>query len=168
MSFDVFDIAGSGMHAQRTKMDVISSNIANVNTTRNPDGTKGVYQKKVVNFEAVYNDKLYGKEPPTPFGDTQVMYSRNKNEMTLRGGVFYDERDISQGVQVTSIEASKQPYKTIYDPSHPDADEEGYVTLPNVNVVEEMVDMVMASKAYEANATVAETAKAMMTTALRI
>ena len=168
MSFDVFDTAASGMHAQRLKMDVISSNIANANTTRNPDGTKGVYQKKVVTFEAIYNDKLYNSKPPLPSGEHRAMYSRSQNEMVLRGGVFYDERELSQGVQVASIEASQQPYKTVYDPSHPDADEEGYVLLPNVNVVEEMVDMVQASKAYEANATVAETIKSMMSTALKI
>ncbi len=167
MSFDVFDVAASGMHAQRVKMDIISSNIANINTTRNPDGTKGVYKKKEVSFEAVYNDKLFNK-PATPFGEHQVKYSRNQNEMVLRGGVFYDEKEISQGVQVAGIEDSKQPYKVVYDPSHPDSDEEGYVTLPNVNVVEEMVDMVQASKAYEANATVAETVKSMMTAALKI
>ena len=168
MSFDVFDTAASGMHAQRLKMDVISSNIANVNTTRNPDGTKGVYQKKVVTFEAIYNDKLYASQPPVPSGDHRAVFSRNQNDMVLRGGIFYDEKELSQGVQVASIEASQQPYKTVYDPSHPDADEEGYVLLPNVNVVEEMVDMVQASKAYEANATVAETIKSMMSTALKI
>ena len=168
MSFDIFDTAASGMHAQRLKMDVIASNIANINTTRNPDGTKGVYQKKVVSFEAIYNDKISDNAPPTPSGEHLVNYSRNQNDMVLRGGVFFDERELSQGVQVASIEASKQPYKTIYDPSHPDADEEGYVVLPNVNVVEEMVDMVQASKAYEANATVAETVKSMITSALRI
>ncbi len=168
MSFDVFDVAASGMHAQRLKMDVISSNIANMNTTRNPDGSQGVYKKKEVSFEAIYNDKLNGANVPTPFGENQVMYSRNKNEMVLSGGVFYDEKELSQGVQVASIEESQNPYKVVYDPSHPDADEEGYVTLPNVNVVEEMVDMVSASKAYEANATVAETVKTMMQSALRI
>ncbi len=168
MSFDVFDVAASGMHAQRVKMDVISSNIANINTTRRPDGTPGVYKKKEVTFETIYNDKLLGGEPATPFGEHKAAYSRNTNEMTLRGGIFYDEKELSQGVRVAQIEDSKEPYKTIYDPSHPDADEEGYVVLPNVNVVSEMVDMVGASKAYEANATVAETIKAMMTTALRI
>ena len=168
MSFNIFDTAASGMHAQRLKMDVISSNIANANTTRHPDGTKGIYQKKVVTFEAVYNDKLYNNSPPVPFGDHRAMYSRNENDMVLRGGIFYDERELSQGVRVSSIERSAQPYKTIYDPSNPDADEEGFVTLPNVNVVEEMVDMVQASKAYEANATVAETIKSMMSTALKI
>lgn len=168
MSFGIFDTAASGMHAQRVKMDVISSNIANINTTRNPDGTPGIYQKKNVTFETVYNDKVGFEAPSVPYGEYRAVYSPEYNDMFLRGGVFYDQRDISQGVKVSSVESSSQPYKVIYDPSHPDANEEGFVTLPNVNVVEEMVDMVQASKAYEANATVAETIKAMMTSAIRI
>lgn len=168
MSFGIFDTAASGMHAQRVKMDVIASNIANINTTRNPDGTPGIYQKKNVSFETVYNDKIGFETPSFPYGEYRPFYSPQQNEMFLRGGVFFDEQEISQGVRVSAIEASKDPYKIIYDPSHPDSDEEGYVKLPNVNVVEEMVDMVQASKAYEANATVAETTKSMMTSAIRI
>ena len=168
MSFGVFDTAASGMHAQRVKMDVIASNIANINTTRNPDGTPGIYQKKEVTFETIYNDKVGLKSPSMPYGEYNAFYSPSQHEMLLRGGVFFDDKDISQGVKVSSVEASKEPYKVIYDPSHPDSNEEGYVTLPNVNVVEEMVDMVQASKAYEANATVAETTKSMITSAIRI
>lgn len=167
MSFNILDVAASGMNAQRVKMDVISSNIANMNTTRNPDGTRGVYKKKEVSFEAIYADKL-GSSFAMPNGEAEVFYSRSKDEPILKGGVFFDEKDLSQGVRVGAIENSKEPYKTVYDPSHPDANADGFVTLPNINVVEEMIDMVSASKAYEANATIAETVKNLTNTALRI
>ena len=86
----------------------------------------------------------------------------------LKDGISYDEKDISQGVEVAEITPSADPYKTIYDPSNPEADADGFVTLPNINVVEEMVNMVSASRAYEANVTTAETTKGMISAALRI
>ncbi len=167
MSFDVFDVTASGMQAQRIKLDTISSNIANINTTRNPDGTPGVYAKKEVTFRAIYMDKL-GQAPAFPNGSHQAMFSPGENSMVLRGGVNFDEKNLSQGVEVAAIEQSKDPYRQVYDPSHPDANADGYVTLPNVNIVEEMVNMVSASKAYEANAAAAETAKTMISAAMRI
>lgn len=168
MSFDVFDISASGMQAQRTKMDTIASNIANINTTRNPDGTPGVYAKKEVSFKAIYLDKIGSNAPAFPNGSHQPVFSPNENSMVLRGGVFFDEKQLSQGVQVESIHESTNPYRIVYDPTHPDANDEGYVTLPNVNIVEEMVNMVSASKAYEANAAAAETSKSMISAAMKI
>lgn len=166
MSFDTFDVAASGMSAQRMKLDTIASNISNINTTRNPDGSPGVYAKKQVTFKAIYLDKL--NEPPFPSGNYDPAYSPNSNTMSLKGGVFFDEKHLAQGVGVSAIEESSDPYKIQYDPSHPDANSEGYVVLPNVNIVEEMVNMVGASRAYEANATVAETTKSMISTASQI
>ncbi len=166
MSFDSFDVAASGMSAQRMKLDTVASNIANINTTRNPDGSPGVYAKKQVTFKAIYLDKL--NEPPFPSGNYDPSYSPNNNNMSLKGGVFFDEKHLPQGVQVSAIEESSDPYKIVYDPGHPDANSEGYVVLPNVNIVEEMVNMVGASRAYEANASVAETTKGMITTAAQI
>lgn len=168
MSFDVFDVSASGMQAQRIKLDTISSNIANINTTRNADGTPGVYAKKEVSFKAIYMDKLGSNAPSFPNGSHQVAFSPSENTMALRGGVFFDEQKVAQGVEVASIEKSKDPYKVIYDPTHPDANADGYVTLPNVNIVEEMVNMVSASKAYEANAVAAETSKTMISAAMKI
>jgi len=168
MSFDIFDIASSGMNAQRVKLDSISSNIANVNTTRNPDGTPGVYVKKDVTFKAIYDEKI-GRIPSMPSGNLDVGYSKSSNEPFLIGGIsFGGDNHVSSGVEVATVEDAKNPYKVVYDPSHPDANEDGYVTLPNINVVEEMVNMVVASKAYEANATVAETTKTMINKALQI
>ena len=167
MSFNVFDVSSSGMYAQRLKMDTISSNVANINTTRKPDGSPGVYVKKEVTFKAIYDDKL-SKSPAFPNGKHEAMYSQLKSDMVLRGGISFDEKTLAQGVAVSEITDSKEPFKVVYDPSHPDADVDGYVTLPNVNVVEEMVGMISASRAYEANAAAAQTTKAMLNAALKI
>lgn len=167
MSFNVFDVSSSGMYAQRLKMDTISSNVANINTTRKPDGSPGVYVKKEVTFKAIYDDKL-SNSPAFPNGKHEVMYSQNRGQMVLNGGISFDEKNLAQGVGVAEITESKEPFKVVYDPSHPDADVDGYVTLPNVNVVEEMVGMISASRAYEANAAAAQTTKSMLSAALKI
>lgn len=165
MSFNIFDITASAMNAQRIQMDTISSNIANANSTRNAQGEHEVYRKKEVTFQAVYKNAMAAEQ----FPHAQISTSVGPLGAYLRGGITMgDNSGISQGVEVASIQESKDAYKTIYDPTHPDADENGMVTLPNVNVVEEMVNMVNASKAYEASATVANTAKTMMQAALGI
>ncbi len=168
MSFSAFDISASGMHAQKVHMDTIASTIANINTTRKPDGSPGVYIKKDVTFKAIYQDKLGDTSPPFPSGDHEAYWSQSQGTMALRGGITYDEKMLSQGVQVVEITQSNDPYKMIYDPSHPEADEEGYVTLPNINIVDEMVNMISSSRAYEANAATAETTKGMIAAALKI
>ena len=168
MSFNSFDISASGMHAQKIKMDTIASNMANVNTTRKPDGSPGVYVRKDVTFKAIYNDKLGDTTPVFPSGNHEAYWSQNQGTIALRGGITYDEKEISQGVQVTEITNSKNPYKTVYDPSNPEADEDGFVTLPNISIVEEMVNMISSSRAYEANSAAAETIKNMIAAALKI
>ena len=162
MSFEVFDIAATGMHAQRIKMDTVSSNIANVNTTRNEFGEKQVYHKKQVNFKEMALKKGFS----FPRGNVSVEFDP-PNDPYLVGGVSIDNA-ISKGVMVESITDSNNPTKIVYDPNHPDADENGYVELPNVNVVEEMVNMVNASRAYEANVTIAQTTKSMIQSAINI
>ena len=163
MSFSIFNIAATGMHAQRVKMDTVSSNIANVNTTRNEFGEKAVYHKKTVNFKemAIKNGFAF------PKGNAHVEFDP-PNEPQLLGGVSFGNEGISKGVMVESITDADNPTKIVYDPSHPDADENGYVELPNVNVVEEMVNMVNASRAYEANITLAQSAKTMIQSAINI
>ena len=161
MSFSAFDISGSGMYAQKTMMDNIASNIAKVNTTRNPDGKPGVYIKKSVSFKAIYADRLGSNAPAFPDGHHEAYYSPTNGTIALKGGISYDDKNISQGVEVAEITPSN-------DPSNPEADADGFVTLPNINVVEEMVNMVSASRAYEANVTTAETTKGMISAALRI
>ncbi len=168
MSFNIFDIAGSGMTAQRAKMDTIASNIANIHTTRKPDGSKGVYIKKDVSFRTIYEDNInrgpsnFASNAPDPVFDPVT------GRLLINANYALNNGYVTGGVQVEQIYEREDGIKTVYDPSHPDADEEGYVDLPNVNVVEEMVDMIAASRAYEANATVAENVKTMMQSAMNI
>lgn len=135
--FDSFDINASGLTAQRYRMDIISQNVANANTTRTEDGT--AYRKKVVTFAE--------KDSQTPF-------SRVLNR----------ERDnySGKGVKVTGVhEDFETDMKLVYEPSHPDANEDGYVEYPNVNIITEMTNMIDASRAYEANATAFTASKTM-------
>lgn len=169
MSFDIFKTCASGMYAQKTKMDTIAANMANINTTRKDDGSIGPYIKKTVTFRAIYDNQTTPRNDIAfPSGNNQVRFNNENGDLLLQGGISYDQNKISKGVEVQYIEESKNPYKTVYDPSHPDADEEGFVILPNINIVEEMVNMIQASKAYEASATIAETTKNMISTALKI
>jgi flagellar basal-body rod protein FlgC len=141
-----FSISASALTAQRLRMDVISSNIANAETTR----------ASVTNGEAVpYKRKMVVLEPnKTSFG------TMLQNQM--RGGSSGD------GVRVTEIREDQSPLKPVYDPSHPDANAEGYVFMPNVDIAKEMVDMISASRSYEANVTALNSTKAMISKALEI
>lgn len=142
MNFGALDISASALNAQRVKMDTIASNIANVNTTRGPDGSHEVYRRKDAVFSTIYNDAVNGDE---------------------------GSQSISSGVKVLEVsEDTATPLKKVYNPGHPDADENGYVDLPNVNVVTEMVDMLTASRAYEANVTAINATKSMVSAAMRI
>jgi len=168
MSFNIFDIAGSGMTAQRVKMDTIASNIANVHTTRNPDGSKGVYIKKDVSFRTIYEDAINRGYSNFASNNPDAEFDPRTGNLLINANVALNNGLVSGGVQVEQIYEREDGIKTVYDPSHPDADEEGYVDLPNVNIVEEMVDMIAASRAYESNATVAENVKTMMQSAMNI
>lgn len=140
--FSAFDICATGMTAQRTRLDIISQNIANVNTTRDGDGNP--YMRKSVIFE----EKSY-----VSFDDALI-------NATGRVG---------KGVKVAKIfEDNETEDRLVYDPSHPDADEKGYVLYPNVNTVTEMTDMIDASRSYEANVTAFNAAKGMHMKALDI
>lgn len=141
--FQSFDISASGMTAQRFRTDIIAENVANVNTTRTEDGDP--YRRKVVTFQ---------EKDVTPFSDvlmgTRQQYAGN-------------------GVKVVSVsEDTTTDFIMKYDPSHPDADENGYVSYPNVNIVEEMTNLIDASRSYEANVTAFEAAKAMAQAGLQV
>lgn len=168
MSFDVFDIAASGMHAQRIKMDAISSNVANINTTRNPDGTPGPYIKKEVSFKAIYDQKLSQGASNFSSNSSNAQFDPNTGSMQIHSGISLNQGQMSNGVAVDAITDSKDPYRLVYDPSHPDANADGFVKMPNINIVEEMVDMVTASKAYEANSVAAQNVKGMISAAMKI
>ena len=159
MSFNIFDIAGSGMSAQRVKMDTIASNIANVNTTRRPDGSKGVYIKKDVTFRTIYEDTLNRGFSNFSSNSPDAQFDPRTGNLLINANIALNEGMNTGGVEVNEIYESENGVKTVYDPSHPDADEEGYVDLPNINIVEEMVGMISASKAYQANAMLQRTLK---------
>lgn len=142
--FSAFNINASGMSAQRYRMDIISENVANANTTRTADGTP--YRRKVVYFEE--------KGGQTSFS----------NCLQHATGSYS-----GQGVKVTGVyEDTSSELKMVYDPSHPDANEDGYVFYPNVDIVTEMTNMIDASRAYEANATAFSAAKSMAMQGLQI
>ena len=130
----ILEIAGTGMAAQRLRVQLIASNVANSETTRTKEG--GPYRRR----EAVFQTK----------------------DMGFSGALA------SAGVRVASIQTSQEPFLTRYEPSHPDANADGLVSYPNINPVEEMVNLTEASRSYEANTAVIRAAKAMSSSALEI
>lgn len=142
--FNSLEIAASGLTAQRLRMDVISQNIANVNTTRTENGT--AYRRRMVVFEE--------KSASAPFSEYLSASSR--------------QRLIGNGVRVSKIIEDPTPMKKVHDPGHPDADKDGYVEMPNVDVITEMVNMISATRAYEANVTSVNATKGMAMKALEI
>jgi flagellar basal-body rod protein FlgC len=130
--FDGMRISGSGMTAERLRLDLIANNLANVNTTRTAAG--GPYQRQT------------------------AIFSETLDSARSRPG----------GVSVVGIYKDESPPQIVHDPTHPDADENGYVAFPNVNIIHEMVDMITASRAYEANVTSVNAFKGMFLKALEI
>jgi flagellar basal-body rod protein FlgC len=139
---NIFDVNGSAMKAQMMRIEVLSSNIANVNVTRTPEG--GPYRRKDVIFQS------------TPFQNTLNRAMENDKETTI------------VGVEVTKVVEDQSPFILKYDPKHPDAGPDGYVRMPNINIVSEMVNIQEASKSYEANISVILTAKNMISKTFEI
>jgi flagellar basal-body rod protein FlgC len=138
--FDVLQICSSGLKAERTRMEAIATNLANVHSTRSDEG--GPFTKKDVVFA------------PT--------------DVSEGGGFGAALKQKLEGVKVDEVVESSKPFERVYDPYHPDADGDGYVTLPNVNVMEEMADMVAATRAYEANINMMNSVKQMFMKSLEI
>lgn len=145
--FDAIDSSGSGLAAERLRMDVTAENLANAQTTKGADG-QPYRRKEVVLQEA---------------GGANTSFASVLSSMQGRasGG-----SGVSRGVKVAGIVEDDTALKRIYDPGHPDADKAGYVTMPNVNTVTEMTDLISSSRAYEANVTAMQTAKTMFTKTL--
>ncbi len=137
-------VSSSGMAAQRTRMNTISSNIANINTTRSADGS-GPYRKKDVILEAIPDAKSFG----------EIIMSS-------------DPRSDVQRVQVIDVVSDPKAPILKYEPNHPDANEEGYVAYPNINHMEEMANMIMATRLYEANVSAMQASKDMANSALEL
>jgi flagellar basal-body rod protein FlgC len=132
-TFVVFRVIASALDAQRQRMNVIASNMANVNSTRTEEG--GPYERKDVVFSTL---------------------TLEQNPVKL------------EGVQVVDIAKDNTPFKMVYDPAHPDADKDGYVAMPNVNIIEEMVNMMMALRTYEASVSAFNISKTMFMKTLEI
>lgn len=157
--FKTFDIAASGMKVEQKRMDIVSNNIANAHTTKTKDGTPYRRQEVVVSsqdasaFESAYEQASLNNEFTNIFDETGVGYQ-------------------GRGVKVDGVAEDASDYNWVYDPGHPDAMKEGphagYVAKPNVNIIQEMTTMMQATRAYEANATIVESAKSMAMKALQI
>lgn len=144
--FSGLNITSSALTAQRLRMDVISSNVANVDSTR----------AKYVNGNWVpYRRKMVVLEPKGPQFSTLLNKAMNKDT-------------VASGVKVSRIVEDETPYKLVYNPDHPDANENGYVQMPNVDPLKEMVDLISATRSYEANVTVFNASKSMLVKALDI
>ncbi len=139
--FSAIDAAGSGLTAERLRLDVISNNIANANTTRTAGG--GAYRRQMVVFAP-------------------------RTEQASFRQVLSGQLSVGEGVRVVGVRQDEAPLRMVYDPQHPDANTDGYVEMPNIHIVSEMVDMITATRAYEANAAVVNAAKSMATKALEI
>lgn len=140
--FTTFDIAASGLKAQTTRLNTISANLANAETTSTPEG--GPYKKKSVVFQ------------------TEALPFKQHLQASL------GNQGQTQGVKVSKIVEDTSAPQRIYDPAHPDAKEDGYVEMPNISVFKEMVDMMSATRSYEANTTTIKSAKRMAMKALDI
>jgi flagellar basal-body rod protein FlgC len=141
--YSSIEVSASGLSAERLAMDTIANNIANVNTTRTAEGG--------------------------PFKRQLVVYAQKNEPAPAAAGALDDAGDPARstaGVEVVGIVNDQSPDRLVYDPSHPDADANGYVHMPNVDVVKEMVDMMAASRAYEANVTAIQEARSMGTATL--
>ena len=162
--FSALAIASSGLSAQRVRMDVIAQNLANAETTKTPDG--GPYQRRTVNLEPVV---------PTAIAETSSVVAGfpviptvppPPGTMTLPAQAFGSTpiemtNDVG-GVRVASIGVDKSEGALVYNPGSPDADKNGYVRMPNVNLTDELMDLMNARRIYEANATVFQVARAML------
>jgi len=164
------NISGSGLTAQRLRLDIVSENITNMDTTRTENGD-GPYRRKVVQFQAVNEgnfraalgravNRHINRNLDWEFDDRRLSYRRNS---LLDAGNVRDG-----GVIVSEIIDDETPFKTVWDPTHPDADEFGYVLLPNVELIKEVVDAMSASRSYEANITAINAVKLMASKALEI
>lgn len=138
--FSLMAVGASGLRAQRVRMEAISSNLANLQTTSTKSG--GPYKRKIVQFEAVSQKRNF----------TEIL----------------DEQKKLYEVRVKKVTTDGRDPMWVFDPEHPDADEDGYVAMPNINMVEEMVNMMNASRSYEANLTSINAAKTMAKKALEL
>ena len=151
--FDAIEIAGSGLSAERVRMDVTSENLANAQTTKAANGQP--YQRQEVELQ----------QTGSPSSNFEATLSE-----ALGSGAAAGEAGLTHppagGVQVAGIVADKTPDQLVYDPGNPEANAQGYVKMPNVNTVTEMVDLISESRSYQSDVTAMQTAKSMFTATL--
>lgn len=140
--FNSVNISTTALTAEKTRIDIIAKNMANVNTTRSTGGMP--YRRQMVVFE---------ENKSQPFSEYLSKYNKKYN-----GG----------GVKISKIVEDDSPFKLVYEPGHPDSDENGYVKMPNVDVIKEMIDLISAQRSYDANITAINASKSMLTKALDI
>ncbi len=162
--FSGLSISASALRAQRVRQNVISSNLANAETTRTKEG--GPYKRQFV----ILRENKTEPEQRFVFGSDKMQgFTTHDNHMPIPApGMPIDKDHVGSGVEVASIEQDQTPAKLVYDPSHPDANAQGYVAMPNVNVVQEMTDMITATRSYEASVTAMNSTKSMLMKALEI
>ena len=172
--FRTLGIAASGLTAQRVRLETVAENLANAETTRGPDGQP--YQRRVVRMEAAggaggaaldpYAATLPGQLPyvQPPFGTPAFRVPA----LGAAAPASFPPNDDPGGVRVAGVEVDQSEGPLVYDPGHPDANADGYVRYPNVRVTDEMIDIMDARRIYEANATVFQSAKAMLKRATEI
>ena len=146
------NIIGSGLTAQQLRLDIVAENVTNSQTTRVENG-EGAYRRKMVVFEAVSGRDSF----------------RDAMARAMSGAASNDGvNPAAGGVRVTEIVEDESPMKIVYDPTHPDADEDGYLELPNVDMVKEMADAMAASRAYASNVTAFNTLKSVISSGLEV
>lgn len=155
---DSMNIAASGLTASRMRMDVISENIANAETTRTEGG--GPYTRKATVYEAVNSGAGSSFD--------SMLANKLGSDYTLLQDKFGVFGEVTGGVTVTEVIDDESEYLTVYDPDHPDADENGYVQYPNVDTTQEVLDMMAVTRAYQMNLNALDAVKTMATQALRI
>ncbi len=163
-SLTSFNISASGLSLQRKKMNLIAENIANSNTTKTETGE--IYKRKIMKIE-----KNNGNILSAPIENTSTLKLRGTNQAHIGGAgaanVNFSGTNSNTNLQYDVLEDNSMGDQ-VYMPDHPDADENGYVTMPNVNVITEMVDMIAASRSYEANLTALNASKQMAKDSLEI
>ena len=161
--FGSIRISASGLKGQRLKMDTTAQNLANAETTRTAEGTP--YRRQTVAF----SEALAARRAAGPVLESSPSSLTRTDPRHLGGSARRAAAPVLRGVEAEAgVAADASDFKVVFEPGHPDADEDGYVLKPNVNVITEMVDMITASRAYEANVSAVQSAKTMFAKALEI
>ncbi len=160
--FNAMEISSAGVSVQRTRMNVISENIANAETTRTPEGE--AYRRKIPVVQSGSDNERF----QTVLHETVLKMDRTQHEHMREVPFERKDKCCSAGVHVSEIVRDPSELRMEYDPSHPDADENGYVAMPNVNIIQEMTDLISATRSFEANVTAINSTKEMLRKAIKI